>query len=178
MEKKINTPLGHTKILVVCEMCGEQVEIYRCSSRSYKFCSSKCYNNFRKQSGIITISCDNCGKNFTLKKVYFERSKKNFCSKKCYLESCVASIKRSGASWRRLKKAIKRDLGICLQCGKQAECVHHIIPLRDFTSTKKSDVLSNLISLCKKCHQETYSNEYKYVPIFKGILKERYGYYG
>lgn len=59
------------------------------------------------------------------------------------------------------KAVIHRDGCKCMECGK-SNCrleVHHIKPKR----LGGSNTLSNLITLCEKCHQKTEGNEEKYM---------------
>ena len=52
--------------------------------------------------------------------------------------------------WKDIKKKIiERDFGKCQLCGKKGIEVHHIIPKR----LSDDDSLSNLVLLCKSCHQ-------------------------
>lgn len=51
--------------------------------------------------------------------------------------------------------AIKRDFGLCCNCGEKAKHAHHIVPL----AVGGNDVLSNLVSLCVSCHQKIHVTE-------------------
>lgn len=52
--------------------------------------------------------------------------------------------------WEKLRPvALARDLGLCCQCGRPAELVDHIVPIRD--GGERLD-LNNLQSLCRACH--------------------------
>lgn len=54
--------------------------------------------------------------------------------------------------WDIRKKVLERDNYKCVYCGNSAEEVHHLIPLsRGGTTT-----MSNLISLCKSCHDKQH----------------------
>ena len=67
------------------------------------------------------------------------------------------------------KAVILRDGCKCMECGK-SNCVlevHHIRPRR----LNGSDTLSNMITLCKKCHQKTEGDEEKYMEHFYNIIK-------
>jgi hypothetical protein len=56
-----------------------------------------------------------------------------------------------------------------MECGKSDRVleVHHIRPRR----LNGSNTLSNMITLCKKCHQKTEGNEEKYMEHFYKIIK-------
>jgi hypothetical protein len=63
-------------------------------------------------------------------------------------------------SWDKLRKLIiKRDHQTCLRCDKRGRIrdltVHHVIP----RSEGGLDVLSNLITLCAKCHDYVELND-------------------
>jgi hypothetical protein len=51
--------------------------------------------------------------------------------------------------------ALKRDSGLCCNCGEKAKHAHHIVPL----SIGGNDVLSNLVSLCVSCHRKIHVTE-------------------
>ena len=67
------------------------------------------------------------------------------------------------------KAVIFRDGCKCMECGK-SNCkleVHHIKPRR----LNGSNTLSNLITLCQKCHQKTEDKEELYMKHYFDILK-------
>lgn len=67
------------------------------------------------------------------------------------------------------KAVILRDGCKCMECGK-SNCkleVHHIKPRR----LNGSNTLSNLITLCEKCHQKTEGKEEQYMEHYFDILK-------
>ena len=67
------------------------------------------------------------------------------------------------------KAVILRDDCKCVECGK-SNCkleVHHIKPRR----MNGSNTLSNLITLCEKCHQKTEGKEEQYMQHYFDILK-------
>ena len=67
------------------------------------------------------------------------------------------------------KAVILRDGCKCMECGK-SNCkleVHHIKPRR----LNGSNTLSNLITLCEKCHQKTEGKEKQYMKHYFDILK-------
>lgn len=66
------------------------------------------------------------------------------------------------------KAVILRDGNKCMECGK-TNCkleVHHIKPRR----WNGANTLSNLITLCKSCHQKTEGNEEKYMEKYFNLL--------
>lgn len=66
------------------------------------------------------------------------------------------------------KAVILRDGCKCKECGKSNTVleVHHIKPKR----LNGSNTLSNLITLCSKCHQKTEGREEQYMQHYFGIL--------
>lgn len=76
-----------------------------------------------------------------------------------------------GPKWQKQReKALKRDNRRCQRCGIDSEShkekygrdldVHHITPARKYDDYDEQNRLSNLISLCRKCHRE-----YESLPI-------------
>lgn len=67
------------------------------------------------------------------------------------------------------KAVIMRDGSKCKECGK-SKCkleVHHIKPKR----LNGSNTVSNLITLCEKCHQKTEGREEEYMEKYFSLLK-------
>lgn len=59
-------------------------------------------------------------------------------------------MKRNLTNWKNVKRAvIKRDNGLCVLCGSQANDVHHII----FRSHGGKDDVNNCVCLCRECHE-------------------------
>ena len=55
-----------------------------------------------------------------------------------------------GGKWQRLRKLYIKAHPICVECGKPAEVVDHIIPHRNDPELMWND--DNWQSLCKRCH--------------------------
>lgn len=51
----------------------------------------------------------------------------------------------------------KRDKETCRVCNNKAYNVHHILPRRDYKHWEKE--ISNMISLCRECHNKADNNE-------------------
>lgn len=67
------------------------------------------------------------------------------------------------------KAVILRDKCKCMECSKQ-NCVlevHHIVPRR----LRGADTLSNLITLCSKCHDKTKGNEEKLINKYQNMIE-------
>lgn len=75
--------------------------------------------------------------------------------------------------WR--ESIIDRDNNICQECGNTTDKkhAHHILPWRDYPEIKYSLNIDNGITLCVKCHRQTYGKEYDFVGEYLG--KNLYG---
>jgi len=63
-----------------------------------------------------------------------------------------------GPDWEDIRREVlARDKHTCVMCGRlfphSTLHVHHIKPFRSFSSPREANHLSNLISLCPRCHQ-------------------------
>ena len=142
---------------IACTQCGKTFDRHPSEIKRSKnnFCSIKCSGAYhREHRSFNTLTCDQCGKTFQRKlDVVHER---NFCSRAC--KGIYDSIHYSGAAshmwqggpppgeyygpdWPAIKSAVrKRDNYTCQRCGKHqndyrnAFHVHHVIPLRMFSS--------------------------------------------
>ena len=74
--------------------------------------------------------------------------------------------KRSWSWMRHL--ALLRDDYNCRLCDKPAHEVHHIIPKKDGGTHN----LKNLISLCERCHKETFKQGYGGIEITSKLIAE------
>jgi len=64
--------------------------------------------------------------------------------------------KKAAAKWAAVRKqALERDNGICQQCGKPGNDVHHL-EKRSLSPAKRYD-LANLVTLCRVCHGERHA---------------------
>lgn len=81
------------------------------------------------------------------------------------------------SGWDSVKREVRvRDDHFCLNCQKthfrpnRAPDVHHI------DGNKRNCGLSNLISLCRRCHVIAENNMQDWIPVLRSILSLRYGY--
>ena len=59
----------------------------------------------------------------------------------------------TGRKYQKLAyKVRERDGNCCILCGRGAGHVHHIV----FRSQGGEDKMSNLVTLCERCHQEAH----------------------
>jgi len=79
----------------------------------------------------------------------------------------MAKRKLNPKIWRKVRKrALKRDRYKCRWCGKRSKGnhVHHIRKKSKHPSLMYN--ISNLVTLCKRCHKKTYGKEGRYVNSF------------
>ena len=122
----------------------------------------------------LDFICEYCGTVFHRKKTLYNRGKHHFCSKPCKGKWQSAqqmgldnpnwkgnfnTYHWYGENWKRQRRRVRqRDSHTCRMCGitetilGRALDVHHVFPFFSFTSYKKANRLSNLISVCHKCH--------------------------
>lgn len=168
-----NAGAKRIRVIRTCIVCSSEFEIN--PSGNSKYCSKRCW-----QSGhnLLTIKCKQCKKHFRS----FRSNKSIFCSRICYASWQHTNVKgskhpswkggtskhyRRGNDWKDAAAAArKRDNYRCQRCGiLQTELgtlrkrldVHHIIPW----AISRSNDLSNLISLCRKCHCAVEPNAIK-----------------
>ena len=68
------------------------------------------------------------------------------------------------------QQCLKRDKHKCKMCGSRKSLqVHHIIEYSKSRALREE--LSNLITLCTKCHKSIKGNEKHYVEYFHSLLK-------
>jgi hypothetical protein len=163
----------------ICEFCGVDFETW--NSRPGRFCSRLCAGRYgakqlrpsrRKLENLRTIYCEICNREYVVHVAQLTGRNSRFCSVKCRAVWKSESMKGAGnhnyiggtrfpdrgSSWSKQRKLAKaRDGARCQICGtadkKRRISVHHIIPYKQFGGDHlKANVLSNLITLCQKCH--------------------------
>ena len=74
--------------------------------------------------------------------------------------------------WR--TSVFERDNYTCQECGRRGGGIylncHHILPYRDHPEPEYSLNIDNGITLCEKCHRETYGREYDFMPDYLGKI--------
>ncbi len=169
----------------ICQECGKTFRLQQSLKRKYcsKSCAGKHSYVVGRNPNPIYGKCKQCGTQLT--KVQHEDGTQ-FCQKKCYysfrlglkLTDYVAAIERTlddphypgnyrGPNWSHQRRNARRRDGFCCQrCGisekdmdRQLD-VHHIRPFHTFgiANYKAANVVSNLISLCRVCHQHIERN--------------------
>lgn len=167
--------IGNTKLVErECEFCHQpfMARPRRLAMGMDRFCSKKCVASHSHVTGSVMVQCHHCHKSFITKKSLVARGSKKYCSRAC--QNAAPHISGSshklwnggrigsyGPDWYRQRKAAyERDKGICQCCHRSKRWnergfhVHHIIKRRSFgTDYKSANALSNLITLCPKCHR-------------------------
>jgi 5-methylcytosine-specific restriction endonuclease McrA len=170
-----------TMISRICETCGTAFDVTP-SNAGARWCSKKCWNI---RAAINTI-CRQCQTDFRA----YKCNDTAFCSKRCYSAWQSTNQRgeahpswkggssrhyRRGADWKtQAALARERDKYQCVRCGIHQDTltggrkrldVHHIIPW----SISKTNVLSNLMSLCRKCHIAVEPKP-SHVRLLRGIV--------
>jgi len=136
---------------ILCVNCHKEFMAITCKDKR-RFCSKKCWYEFRKKEGLIIGSKNplwkggvTVGKNKLKETEIYHR-------------------------WR--QKVFERDWFRCKMCGYKGRKIeaHHIVAISD--NPKLCLKEGNGITLCKKCHLETYGKEKQFAMVFKKILND------
>ena len=86
------------------------------------------------------------------------------------VKSTINTKFRSRTDWKEWREFIfKRDGYKCLDCGLNGQLEpHHIIPLK--ISINGVFDVNNGVTLCRKCHQNTFGREVELVNTYKSLL--------
>jgi hypothetical protein len=126
---------------------------------------------FPEMCGHGFVDCETCDSEVRKSRWYLENYEHHFCDQECYLKWMRSGALRSteresgiyGPNWYIQRRAARaRDNYTCRSCGltehehkhkfgRRLE-VHHIKKARLFDDYKERNKLSNLLTLCKKCH--------------------------
>ena len=140
-------------MMVSCGRCGQMFNVKPSHKKlgEGKYCSRACSDIGRRRGKVV--SCAKCDKAFYArpKQLRLSKSKLNFCRRECYLKY---QIRERHPLWKGgesiyLSLMRRRRKQICRRCGiknKRVLLVHHI------DKTRKNNVLSNLVWLCRNCH--------------------------
>lgn len=166
-----------------CEWCDDSFS-YHVERDEGRFCSQDCYQAWLHQEHLagddsplankVTRTCDECGEQFKRQESRAKLNERDYCSHECYHENHTGedapnwkggAVSYYGENWLpQRRKAILRDGYKCQDCGMSQEShldthkkdleVHHIQPISTFEDKTVANQLSNLITLCTKCHDE------------------------
>ena len=162
----------YSRVSVRCGFCGREIEIkkYLLTKVDHHFCDAKCYGRWQRQrhrKPRVQKHCQQCGKPMMLSPG--QARHRRFCSHPCSsawrkAHGVLAGDKNPlwrgghseyrGANWKQQRAAAqRRDGHKCVDCSSRTRLlVHHIVPFRLFDSYTVANVLSNLVTLCDRCH--------------------------
>lgn len=167
------------RAIAACRLCGGEFEYYP-SNKDGVYCTACVENgegllpeNPSEKTERITIPCRNCGAGVSrLPSGSNTQSYGVFCDSDCYgswLSSNIVGedhhqweggeISYGQGWWRIRRRALRRDDYTCQRCGDtkadigQNPDVHHLVPVREFDSPEAAHSLSNVVTLCRPCHQ-------------------------
>lgn len=165
--------ISHGTITKKCIVCGNEFIANKSIQERNKCCSKKCSNTAKeKQENCV---CAYCGKLFSRKKSQ-TKSRNKFCSPDCKYSFSVKennSNWKGGISperqkfynsveWKNLCSTIyRKQNATCQRCGKVKKHgdvfhIHHIISFKNKEYRMNE---SNLVLLCKKCHNFIHSSK-------------------
>ena len=169
------------KVKHICEGCKKEFYAWKCQKR--KFCSQVCglkqvhRISAEKRKTGKELKCQYCQKDFYVSGWKEKASRGKYCSQECYWKDKSKKysgeknpqykdgrVKKNGdfyvqIEWRKMRKWIyERDNYECQICGKHGGELHahHIIPVGECKNPLRK---SNIITLCRKCHQQHHSLE-------------------
>lgn len=149
-------------------MIYSTVERATCDDAPYSTTSvSRLYVMGRSYLTRISVPCNTCS--VVILRRPTEVGERNYCSVECRQavvarfasERCGSKHPRwnggrltyRGPNWNTQKTAtLERDSRQCQHCPAIGTDVHHKIPFRLFDDYRQANDLSNLITLCKRCH--------------------------
>lgn len=166
----------------ICKRCGNEYECLKSDKRRKSYCSHECAYASRegelhpkyKPEAHVQLICAICKEPFERQRSLIERDNTKCCSVKCMGKYRTLHFTgKQGGNWKggydkyygrnwyeQQRKARERDKHYCRRCGiHKSELgreldVHHVKPFRTFNGDwRKANRLSNLISLCPKCHK-------------------------
>ena len=175
-----------SKKTLTCENCGDTFEEFesRIKNGRGRFCSKGCHYD----DGREVVTCVRCGETAKRVSCRTDRYDREFCSRECYLDERREGGKNApgwidgrwlsphyhrkyNKTWYDSRaKALERDAYQCQGCNMSSEehyeqydrqlPVHHIRPAESFKIADNAHVLSNLITLCRQCH-----NRWEGIPL-------------
>lgn len=162
-----------------CLACGKSFEAR--SSKNQKYCSKNCADKHQHDKKTNpnwkTHICEWCGKSFSR----YRTDNVRFCNRECYSNWMTEGRKgdknpaykdgrilaNRGSRWPTIRQEVRRrDGNKCQICGRNPKTnesrilsVHHIKPYREFATSEDANDVSNLITLCRACHDKVESGK-------------------
>lgn len=168
------TPYAHE----IPEKVGHSASVYRTRFGSWNEAVKAAGLTPTRVWGGKMVECWNCGQEFRKKKSHAERHDQHFCNPECMGEWQSEHFRGEdnprwsggyddyyGETWdQKRREALQRDGFECQSCGiGRADHhdaygrdlhVHHINPIRTYANPGRANELSNLVTLCEKCHKQ------------------------
>jgi len=150
----------------ICEQCSATFQSNDNGWRANRFCCMACYTTYRRSHSkkkLRHFKCAYCGKRASVNDIDYY-AEQRFCSLRCsarYRFEYKNDKCTYGPNWHGQRlKARARDKNSCKKCGKKTGRlhVHHIVEFREFgiERYKEANDLSNLVTLCPRCHHHTH----------------------
>ena len=178
------------KLEVKCETCGKLFLKHQCSIHKHIYCSVECRYKQKQPNSKMLVACSYCSKPIALWPYRLKESKVHFCNNRCKGKwQSLHLIAEKSANWkggsystiantlcntryRRIRKTVVARDNVCQLCGgiERLE-VHHIIE-KGKNPALIYDV-TNMITLCKKCHCCIRGKEEDYIGYFNDIVEKR-----
>jgi quercetin dioxygenase-like cupin family protein len=164
-----------------CIECGKEIEGYGPRKICSKYCSRTLYSRSRigennpawKEDKYITTECVFCENEFTYTRGGMNKeAERFFCNKECYKGwqklgdhkkrfnkiSLYDPSKYIGYSARIRDEILERDNYTCQICNKNKDDKEILLDVHHIDYDTNNQEYSNLICLCKTCHNWTNSN--------------------
>lgn len=176
------------KIDASCAVCGLifKVDETRIKHGRGKHCSRECQykaNKIKLRRDRIDLRCIGCGKEFRLLPCQIRKSSGSgkYCTRECRDKYWVGELNPLwqgvgkkvdyGFNWQSARRAAKERDKACQNCGSEKNLhVHHIIPIRLFCTKEFANEISNLVTLCGRCHR-TEEAKSCWVQFDGGVLR-------
>jgi len=151
----------------LCDYCGKPIRIQPWQARDFNrhFCSKECSKLGHRIPGTYTQQpCAYCGKLYEVSFHQLTKRGSKYCSRECMNNGTRTRKIALAYYWRKIAAEVrKRDNYTCQLCGIQQARglhVHHKIPALDFgiEQLPQANALSNLITLCVRCHRLVEAN--------------------
>lgn len=165
------------KVELECGTCGDTYSVDPHEAEGSNYCSYEClYDGIEGPREREECTCQQCGDSFDV--LPHKSETQSFCSHACYGDWLSENNRGErhprwqggpepyGPGWNADKKeAVRnRDNRECQDCGMSEEThldvygqrhdIHHITPARAFDDPEERNAMSNLITLCARCHRE------------------------